>query len=76
MNTEIVKELVRIWRENAQPLSLDITGGETAVEEGQETISSSILDKKVREATQEALRTCAQDLEDVIRIYTEFRFKR
>ena len=71
MNTEIVRELARQWREAAEPMPMQI---ESASEE--KMISHSLLEKKLDEVADQTLKRCAQDLEDVIRIYTEFKYKR
>ena len=74
MNIEIVRELARQWRAKAEPTPQN---PETyAMDRAEDQIHQSLHEKKVDEAIQTARRECAQDLEDVIRIFTEFKYKK
>lgn len=72
MNTEIVRELVRQWRRKAEPATVS---SETAVGDEANTITQSVLDRRLLASVAEARKECAQDLEDVIRIYCEFHIR-
>lgn len=70
MNTEIIKELARTWRAKAEPRPCEV---EEAPMKIADTIKVSVMEKKIDEAVQETLKHCAKDLEDVVKIFNEFK---
>ena len=74
MNIEIVRELARQWRAKAEPTHN--RHDDYVMDRAEDQIQHSLHEKKVDEAIQIARRECAQDLEDVIRIFTEFKYKK
>ena len=74
MNVEIIKELARQWRNNATCNSISI---EAPPDDGRgESHARDIAELKKQEIAKEILLQCAQDLEDVVRIYNDFKYPR
>jgi hypothetical protein len=74
MNIEIVRELARQWRRKADP---EPAIPAQAIDEESmppDTITKSLSDKLVDEAVQDTLKACSQDLEDVIKIFNDFKY--
>lgn len=68
MNVEIVRELARIWRKRGTPEPMQYREVPKEMSE-----PPDLLQQKLDQAQEETFNQCAQDLEDVIRIYHEFK---
>ena len=74
MNVEIVKELVRQWRKRAEPPAMRYNIPDERYDgSGSNEIRHPPVEQLEEQLRRDTIRQCAQDLDDVIRIYTEFK---
>lgn len=69
MNVVIVKELIVTWREAARPEPMGLSGDPI------DSVEVDLIEKVKDDVRRKTIEKCAQDLEDVIRIYTEFKLR-